>query len=102
MSKRKGSKTTGGVTLHALQRIMGQYWISGKGKKEVEAEARRLLRACKMAAGREKNGRILISDDTLEKHGFDKQKFEKLRIPNGKLFAVLQGGEVVNVMQIQQ
>lgn len=101
MSKRKGRKTTGGVTSHALQR-MRQYWPNNPNSKETESEMKKLFQACKRVARREKSDRILIASRTLEEYGFGSQKFEKLGIPNGRLFAVLQGGEVINVMQIQQ
>lgn len=100
MSKRKGKKTDGGVSMHALQRIIGQYGSNKKECSEAKAEARKLLRACKEAAG-STSGRVLIASHVLEKYGFDRNKLKKMGIPDGKLFAILLGGTITNVMQVR-
>lgn len=85
-------KNNGGIDGHALQRLNKQY-----GFKGTNAEARKLLRACRNIASN--TDRFLISSESLEAHGISAEKLKKFGIPDGKLFAIITKGVVISIME---
>ncbi len=86
-------KINGGINGHALQRLKRQYRFKG-----TDAEAKRLLRACRKVAGN--TGRVLISSESLRVYGISAEKLKKLGIPDGELFAIIDKKVVISVMEV--
>ncbi|MBU2109369.1 hypothetical protein KKB71_00200 [Patescibacteria group bacterium] len=75
----------GGVSNHAVDRLIGQYNFPGGIKA-----ARKFLRKCK---GKEKDARIIISLDTIRSvQGWMLEK---------KIFLEVQSGKVENIKEIR-
>lgn len=75
----------GGVSRHAVDRLIGQYNFPGGIRA-----ARKFLRRCK---GKEKDARIVISSDTI--------RSIKGWILEKKLFLEVKAGKVENVKEIR-
>lgn len=85
-------RTYGKVFNYAVSRLMKQYGFKGTKK-----EARKLLRVCSRKV-EGSTGRTLISTGN---SGFPRKKFVKWGIPDGKLIAIINGGNVANVFEAE-
>ena len=85
-------KTNGGVSKHAVSRLINQYKFNGS-----QGEARKLLRSCRGIG--DKNDVVTISSKGLKKLGILKSQLETWNIPDGELIATIIDGTVTSVLE---